>query len=55
MELSAKEIKRKKLEQILKLLREADLIQQGLECDGEDISIELIDAIDHFSDCLKLL
>ena len=54
MEMSAKEIKQKKLEQILKLLREADLIQQGLD-DGEDISIELIDLIDHFSDCLKLL
>jgi hypothetical protein len=54
MELTAKEIKQKKFERILKLLHEANLLQQELNC-GPDISEDLYEVIDHFSDCLKLL
>ena len=54
MELTAKEIKQKKFERILNLLHEANLLQQELNC-GTDISEDLYEVIDHFSDCLKLL
>lgn len=54
MEMTKKEIKQKKFERIINLLREADLIQQELNC-GTDISEDLYEVIDHFEDCLKLL